>query len=483
MIADLKPYPAMKDSGMPWLGAVPWHWEMELGKWLFRKMNRPIWDASEVVTCFRDGIVTLRKNRRVRGFTESLKEIGYQGIRRGDLVIHGMDAFAGAIGVADSDGKGTPVYSVCEPGPTANAQYYAFALREMARSQWIQALAKGIRERSTDFRFEGFGSQPVPLPPLCEQAAIVRYLDHADRRIRCYIRAKQKLIALLEEQKQAIIHRAVTRGLDPNVRLKPSGVGWLGDIPEHWKILPLKRWVSTKITDGPHETPALLADGIPFMSAESMVGGRLDFSRRRGFISREQHEVYCRKCRPRRDDIFMCKSGATTGKVAIVETADEFSVWSPLALIRVESHKVLARLLFAVLQTRYVQQQVQDTWSYGTQPNLAMRAMERLVVVLPPIDEQQEVLAHLDRATKKPSEAIDRAHREIVLLREYRTRLIADVVTGKLDVRGAAEGLPEVDPLADEFDAPIQAVETGAMELKDATESPEELAMENEVII
>ena len=358
MIADLKPYPAMKDSGMPWLGAVPWHWEMELGKWLFRKMSRPIWDASEVVTCFRDGIVTLRKNRRVRGFTESLKEIGYQGIRRGDLVIHGMDAFAGAIGVADSDGKGTPVYSVCEPGPTANAQYYAFALREMARSQWIQALAKGIRERSTDFRFEGFGSQPVPLPPLCEQAAIVRYLDHADRRIRCYIRAKQKLIALLEEQKQAIIHRAVTRGLDPNVRLKPSGVGWLGDIPEHWKILPLKRWVSTKITDGPHETPALLADGIPFMSAESMVGGRLDFSRRRGFISREQHEVYCRKCRPRRDDIFMCKSGATTGKVAIVETADEFSVWSPLALIRVESHKVLARLLFAVLQTRYVQRQV-----------------------------------------------------------------------------------------------------------------------------
>ena len=109
--------------------------------------------------------------------------------------------------------------------------------------------------------------------------------------------------------------------------------------------------------------------------------------------------------------------------------------------------------------------------------------MERLVVVLPPIDEQQEVLAHLDRATKKPSEAIDRAHREIVLLREYRTRLIADVVTGKLDVRGAAEGLPEVDPLADEFDAPIQAVETGVMELKDATESPEELAMENEVII
>ena len=186
-------------------------------------MKRPVREADEVVTCFRDGTVTLRRNRRLRSFTESLKEIGYQGIRRGDLVIHAMDAFAGAIGVADSDGKGTPVYSVCEPGPTANSHYYAYVVREMARSQWIQALAKGIRERSTDFRFDEFASQQLPLPPLSEQAAIVRFFKHADRRIRRSIGAKQKLIALLgNQQKQAIIHRAVTRGLDPNVPVRPS---------------------------------------------------------------------------------------------------------------------------------------------------------------------------------------------------------------------------------------------------------------------
>ena len=152
-------------------------------------------------------VVTLRKNRRELGFTESLKEIGYQGIRAGDLVIHSMDAFAGAIGVADSDGKGTPVYSVCKPSPQVNAYFYAYILREMARNRWIQALAKGIRERSSDFRYTDFAWQIVPLPSLPEQTAIVRFLDHADRRIRRYIRAKQKLIGLLEEQKQAIIHR------------------------------------------------------------------------------------------------------------------------------------------------------------------------------------------------------------------------------------------------------------------------------------
>ena len=182
------------------------------------KMDRPVRDADEVVTCFRDGTVTLRKKRRTEGFTESLKEIGYQGIRKGDLVIHQMDAFAGAVGVSDSDGKGTPVYSVCRPTQYADAFYYAHIVREMARNQWILALAKGIRERSTDFRFSEFARQTLPLPLLSEQRAIVRYLDYVDRRIRRYVSSKRKLIALLAEEKQAVVNRAVTRGLDPNVR-------------------------------------------------------------------------------------------------------------------------------------------------------------------------------------------------------------------------------------------------------------------------
>lgn len=127
---------------MPWLGHVPEHWEIKRAKCLFRKMDRQVRNSDEAVTCFRDGTVTLRKNRRIRGFTEALKEIDYQGIRRADLVIHAMDAFAGAIGVADSDGKGSLVYSVCEPAPGVEARYYAYAVREMSRSQWIQALER-----------------------------------------------------------------------------------------------------------------------------------------------------------------------------------------------------------------------------------------------------------------------------------------------------------------------------------------------------
>jgi len=136
--------------------------------------------------------------------------------------------------------------------------------------------------------------------------------------------------------------------------------------------------------------------------------------------------------------------------VSIVETDEEFSIWSPLALIRVSPQRILPRLLFSVLQSSYVQRQVHDTWSYGTQPNLAMEAMERLVIGLPPVNEQREILAHLEQETAPLAEAIDAAHREIDLLREYRTRLIADVVTGKLDVRNVPVPSDETDVLPEE---------------------------------
>ena len=186
-----------------------------------------------------------------------------------------MDAFAGSVGVSDSDGKGTPVYSVCRPKPNANAHYYALVIREMARNLWIAALATGIRERSTDFRYSTLARQLLPLPPLPEQAAIVRYLDYTDRRIRRYVSAKRKLIALLEEEKQAVIDQAVTRGLDPSVRLKPSGVDWLGDVPEHWEVRRLSQVsgiLRGKFAHRPRNDPSLYDGPYPFIQTGDVAG-------------------------------------------------------------------------------------------------------------------------------------------------------------------------------------------------------------------
>ena len=418
---------------MLWLGKVPDHWEVRRGKWLFQKMDRPVRDSDEVVTCFRDGIVTLRKNRRVRGFTESLKEIGYQGIRRGDLVIHAMDSFAGAIGVSDSDGKGTPVYSVCEPAPEANSYYYAYILREMARSQWIQALAKGIRERSTDFRFDDFGSLLVPLPPISEQVAIVRFLDHIDGRIRRYIRSRQKLISLLEEQKQVIIHQAVTRGLDPNVRLKPSGVDWLGDVPEHWEVWPIGRFSRIGNGSTPSRGNSAYWTGGRYPWLNSAYANQESITQADQFVT----DIALRECHlpivpPSSVLVAITGQGKTRGKAAVLRT--EATINQHLAFITPRGNVASADYLRLALHGAYTQlRSISDSGS--TKGALTCADLKHFRLALPPIPEQEVILNALDGETQITKAAIDWTLREIYLLQEYLTRYIADVVTGKLDVR------------------------------------------------
>ena len=206
----LNPNVPMKYSGIPWIGQIPAHWEIKRAKYMFRKEKREVRPEDKVITCFRDGQVTLRENRRTTGFTESITEIGYQGIRKGDLVIHQMDAFAGSIGVSDSDGKGTSVYHCCTPKGAYLPEYYALALREMARTGFIQSLYRGIRERSSDFNFQTFGKQYLPVPPEKEQYEIVEFIHSRTAKIDIMIAALNNEIDRLVEYKQRLISDVVT---------------------------------------------------------------------------------------------------------------------------------------------------------------------------------------------------------------------------------------------------------------------------------
>ena len=464
MIADLKPYAEYKASGLPWVGDIPEHWASERAKWLFTKMDRPVREEDEVVTCFRDGMVTLRKNRRLRGFTEATVYSGYQGIRKGDLVIHGMDAFAGAIGVSDSNGKGTPVYNVCQPRPGVSASYYAHLVRQMSQSQWILALAKGIRERSTDFRFEMFGNQRVPLPPPDEQAAIVRFLDWANGRLERAIRAKRKVIALLNEQKQAIIHRAVTRGLDPSVPLKPSGIPWLGDIPQHWEVRKL-RHLTRQIIDGTHFTPNYRDDGIAFIRVTDIHEQVIDQTKLRR-ISKDEHLQLNKRCNPEAGDLLLSKNG-TIGLTKVVDWDFPFSIFVSLCLIKPIKALVNPHFISFAFAGGLLAQQLADTTKTTSVTNLHLDKIRTLILPLPPLNEQSAILVKTREELAPVDIAISRLEREIELLREYRTRLVADVVTGKLDVREAAARLPD--------EAPLDTIEDDA-DLGDETEAADEEA-------
>lgn len=437
MIEELRPYESYRPADIPWAPTLPSAWKVRRAKTLFTRVQRPVRDADDVVTCFRDGTVTLRKNRRTTGFTEAIFEFGYQGIRRGDLVIHAMDAFAGAVGVSDSDGKGSPVYAVCAPREAALSAYYAHVVRQMAHSQWIAALSRGIRQRSTDFRFDVFSVQNVPVPPPAEQAAIVRFLDHANRRIAQFIRSKKKLIALLNERKQAIIHRAVTRGLDPNVKVKDSGVRWLGEIPGHWNVLRSKylfREVDSRSLRG-EETHLSMSQRQGLVPSSSLTERR--------FMS----DSYAGGKLCEAGDLVLNRLKAHLGVFALAPQAGvispDYTVLRPIAAMAPKYFEAVYRTpACRVVLRQKAKGIVQGFWRLYTDD------FYDIAVPVPPAEEQEAIVGGLAQSLIGVQMALGHAEREIALMSEYRTRLVADVVTGQLDVRSVAAGLPVVEPEA-----------------------------------
>ena len=211
----LNPDVPMKDSGVPWIGEIPTHWDVKRARFLFHQEARPPLPDEGVVTAFRDGQVTLRENRRTEGFTFAVKETGYQRVCEGDLVIHSMDAFAGAIGVSESNGKCTPEYAVCNPfEPRMSNTYYAHLLRLMAHRNYIFVICPSVRERAPRFRFIRFRDVRLPVPPSEEQHAIVSYLNRKIAATDSIIKKETRLIKLLQERRQALITAAVTGKID-----------------------------------------------------------------------------------------------------------------------------------------------------------------------------------------------------------------------------------------------------------------------------
>lgn len=449
MILQLPPYPKHRESGVAWLGKIPTDWGIERGKWLFNKISRPVLPASEIVTCFRNGTVTLRKNRREGGFSESLKEIGYQGVKKGDLVIHGMDAFAGAVGVSDSNGKCSPVYAVCRPVTNVNTDYYAYVVREMARSQWVIALTRGIRERSTDFRFETFSNQLLPVPEANTQKQIVAFLKHMSFNIEHIVRSKRRLIELLNEQKQAIIHQAVTRGLDPNVRMKPSGIDWLGDVPEHWQVSRLK-FETAFIVDCLHATPEYRDDGMfPAIRTADVTVGKLHLQKAKR-VSQQQYDIWTSRLVPKGGDTLYTREGERYGIAATVPEGIQLCISQRMMIFRARD-SINSKFLMWQLNCGHIYAQASEQIIGAAAPHINIERIKNYKIILPPKNEQEQIDSWITQACDEIHNGIEKIVREIDLLREYRTRLIADVVTGKLDVRGVRldEAVIEKDLLED----------------------------------
>lgn len=413
----------MKDSGVSWVGPIPKTWDMRRTKFLFSLAQRLPHPEDGIVTAFRDGQVTLRSNRRTDGFTNALKEAGYQRVQKGDLVIHAMDAFAGAIGVSDSDGKCTPVYSCCVPNHDASAEFYARCVRTMATTGYVESLAKGIRERSTDFRWATFAEQLLPHPPKAEQDAIVAHLDRATSRIDAMVAQKTRFIELLREKRQALITHAVTKGLDPNVQMKDSGVEWLGEVPETWDTAPLKSFLQLRrdIVGSESSNTKLLS-----LTLQGVIERDLENPRGKMPASFDGYQrisagemVFClfdMDETPRTVGVAP-QDGMLTGAYTVFRPQGE--LWARYLyyfFLHVDEYKRLRPFYKGLRKT------------IRPGPFLSIQ------VPRPTEREAKAIVADLDSATTRIDTLISKTERSIELLREHRTALITAAVTGKVDL-------------------------------------------------
>ena len=426
-IGRLKPFTAYRPSSVEWLGDVPEHWEL----------SRLKGHAANVVDLARgrndDHIYLALEN--VESWTGKYRpadedvtfESQVKRFRAGDVLFGKLRPYLAKVACPNQSGVCVGELLVLRPNTdTLSASYLEELLRSKPTVDAIDASTFGAKMPRADWQF--VGDMLLPLPPLPEQRAIVRYLDYVDRRIRRYVDAKRKLIALLDEEKLAVINQAVTRGLDPNVRLKPSGVEWLGDVPEHWEVRRAKFLY--------READQRSATGTEELMSVSHITGVTPRKKSVTMFVAESNIGY-KLCRP--GDIVINTMWAFMAALGVAQqsglVSPSYGVYRPLNDEGMDHTYIDCLLRTEAYRANYT---MRSTGITSSRLRLYADSFLDIPLLCPPTTEQNAIVEHFGQATAATNAAISRANRQVELVEEYRTRLIADVVTGKLDVRDAA---------------------------------------------
>jgi type I restriction enzyme, S subunit len=460
MIDWLNAYSAYKDSGVPWLGDVPEHWQVSplgrIGQFFKGNGGNKSDEALSGVPCVRYGDLYTQHEffiRRSRSFVTTERSAQYTPIRKGDILFAASGETIDDIGrsaenLIEGDARCGGDVIVFRANCEVVPEFLGYACDSPA-SKWQKArMGRGftvVHIYAGELKY-----LTVAIPPLPEQTAVVRFLNYADRRIRRYVRTKKKLIKLLEEQKQSIIQRAVTQGLRTNARWRASGVEWLGDVPEHWEVRRIASF-SPKITNGwvGPTRDILRESGVPYIQSLHIKRGAIRFVRKY-FIGAEWLAARP-KIRLQRGDVVVVQTG-DIGQVACVPEEFDGAGCHALIIIRTDERVIEGRFLDLVLRSPYGYESLKSMQTGALHPHLNCTWVREIFIPVPPLSEQREILQYIADATKSLDEPLIRSEREIALIREYRSRLIADVVTGKVDVCTAAASLPQEAPEAEPLD-------------------------------
>lgn len=438
MIEGLKPYAEYKESRLPWLDTIPMHWDMVPNRALMQDQRQVVGgNASDytLLSLTLRGVIARDMVNPKGKFPAQFNT--YKVVKPDDFVfcLFDIDETPRGVGLSNLKGMITGAYDVFSPRRCINPRFLYHYYLFVDEGKLMKPLYTGLRKT---IQRGVFASLKAPCPPRDEQAAIVRFLDHANRKIDGFIRSKRKLIGLLNEQKQAIIHRAVTRGLNPDVPLKSSDIPWLGDIPNHWDLIPNRAFMTVR--------KELVGDKSPDYTLLSLT--------LRGVIARDmenptgkfpaEFSTY-QKVRP--GDLIFCLfdvdetprtvglsqlAGMITGAYTVFECRNAaIAEYLYLFYLAMDAEKCLKPLYTGLRKT------IPKSRLLGTK------------TPIPPESERTEIVAHVREQSLHLDSVTARTEQEIALLREYRTRLVADVVTGKVDVRAAAANLPEIEDTAE----------------------------------
>lgn len=417
----MKKYNAYKDSGVKWIGEIPSHWKTTKLKHIIVKLYREKRPNSELLVCSNKGKVIKKGDSKI-GLVADNDDI-YQGVCKGDLLIHGMDTWHGAIAISNFDGMCTPVVHVCDS--KQNKTYIALYLQFMAISKVFKLISNGVRQNTSDFRsWDKVGAIPIMVPPLHEQQAIVDYLKDKTLKIEQYVSARERERELLDSLKQSEIANVVTRGLNPNVKMKDSGIPWIGEIPEHWEVKKMRSIFRLAHEKTEEERTDLLSlsqyTGIRYKSqcdktgmfeAESTVGYNI--------VHKGQFVM----------NIML----AWNGSYAV---SDLDGIISPSYCIFDFKEDCDKRYFNYLLRTEMYQGEFKANSKGLIDSRLRLYPdyFFPIGVIVPPIEEQNAISDYIDSKLQKIDQYMSDLQREIDYLKEFKQRLISDAVTGQLCV-------------------------------------------------
>ena len=433
----MKRYPEYKDSDADWIREIPARWKMINTKYLFRLVTEPAQKNNdyELLSIYTDIGVKPRKQLEERGNRATTTD-GYWLVKKDDFIVNKLLAWMGAIGLSDYEGVTSPAYDILRKIRPLNERFYEYLFRCGLYFTEFKKWSRGIMEVRLRLYFDQFGQIPLVFPPVDEQDKIVDFLDCKTGQIDELIRIKERRIELLQEQRTALINHAVTKGLDPNVEMKPSGVEWIEEIPAHWEILKVKYVGSSNPSKNNPKTTCLKEKPVVFLPMERVhTDGTIDQELRlpysqlkNGYTYFEENDVLIAKVTPcfENGKIVLIKNLATP--VGFGST--EFTV------IRPNTQKVFSLFLYYILYNvplRSIGKHFM-TSAVGLK-RVPTEFVENFRIPIPPKREQAQIANFLELKTRQIDDLISTEQRKIDLLKEYRQSLISEAVTGKIDVR------------------------------------------------